>query len=64
MELSAIWYFSAILANAVVIGLLVYIAVLATAYYIERRIALRSRPRTYTLRKLNPGEERKWHDQF
>lgn len=41
MELSAIWYFSAILANAVVIGLLVYIAVLATAYYIERCLSLR-----------------------
>ena len=43
MELSAIWYLSAILANAVVIGLLVYIAVLVTAYYIERRIARRER---------------------
>ena len=41
MELSAIWYFSAILANAVVIGLLVYIAVLGTAYYIERCVSMR-----------------------
>ncbi len=41
MELSAIWYFSAILANAVVISLLIYIAILSTAYYIERRLVLR-----------------------
>ena len=59
MELPVIWYIAAIVANTAVIVLAVYIALLATAYYIERRIA-----RTYTLRKLNPGEERKWHDQF
>lgn len=64
MELPVIWYIAAIVTNTAVIVLAVYIALLATAYYIERRIALRSRPRTYTLRKLNPGEERKWHDQF
>lgn len=40
MELSSIWYFSAILANAAVIGLLVYIAILATAYYVERCLSL------------------------
>lgn len=57
MELSVIWYIAAIVANTAVIVLAVYIALLATAYYIERRIALR-------IRKLNPGEERKWHDQF
>lgn len=62
MELSTIWYVAAIVANTVVIVLAVYIALLATAYYIERRIARRSRPRTYTLRKLNPDEEREWHD--
>ena len=37
MELSVIWYIAAIVANTAVIVLAVYIALLATAYYIERR---------------------------
>ena len=41
MELSAIWYVVAIAANVTVIGLLIYIAILSTAYYIERRLVLR-----------------------
>ena len=43
MELSAIWYIAAIAANVAVIILIGYIAVLVTAYYIERRIAQRER---------------------
>ena len=43
MELSAIWYIAAIVANTAVIILIGYIAVLVTAYYIERRIARRER---------------------
>ena len=43
MELSTIWYIAAIIANGAVIVLAVYIAILATTYYIERRIARRGR---------------------
>lgn len=38
MELSAIWYVAAIAANVAVIVVFVYMAVLATACYIERRL--------------------------
>lgn len=38
MELSAIWYVAAIAANVAVIVVFVYMAVLATACYLERRI--------------------------
>ena len=37
MELSAIWYVAAIAANIVAIVVFVYVAVLATACYLERR---------------------------
>lgn len=43
MELSVIWYIAAIAANVAVIILAVYIGILVTAYYIERRIARRER---------------------
>lgn len=46
MELSVIWYIAAIVANTAVIILAIYIALLATAYYIERRIALREHTRS------------------
>ena len=38
MELSAIWYVAAIAANVAVIVVFVYMAVLATACYLERRL--------------------------
>lgn len=38
MNLSAIWYIAAIAANVAVIVVFVYMAVLATACYLERRI--------------------------
>lgn len=38
MELSAIWYVAAIAANVAVIIVFIYMAVLATACYLERRI--------------------------
>ena len=38
MELSAIWYVAAIAANVAVIVVFIYMAVLATACYLERRI--------------------------
>lgn len=38
MELSAIWYVAAIAANIVAIVVFVYMAVLATACYLERRL--------------------------
>ena len=38
MNLSAIWYIAAIAANVAVIIVFVYMAVLATACYLERRI--------------------------
>lgn len=38
MELSAIWYIAAIAANVAVIIVFVYMAVLATACYLERRL--------------------------
>ena len=41
MELSAIWYVVAIAANALVIALCIYIGVLSTAYYVERRAIIR-----------------------
>ena len=37
MELSAIWFFAAIAANVAVIIVFIYMAVLATACYLERR---------------------------
>lgn len=37
MNLSAIWYVAAIAANIVAIVVFVYVAVLATACYLERR---------------------------
>lgn len=43
MELSAIWYVSAVIANVVVLIVALYIVVLFTALYLERRIALRER---------------------
>lgn len=45
MELSVIWYVAAITANVAMIVLAVYIGILLTAYYIERRIVLRERAR-------------------
>lgn len=38
MELSAVWYIAAIAANVAVIIVFVYMAVLATACYLERRL--------------------------
>lgn len=38
MNLSAIWYIAAIAANVAVIVVFVYMAVLATACYLERRL--------------------------
>lgn len=38
MNLSAIWYIAAIVANVAVIVVFVYMAVLATACYLERRL--------------------------
>lgn len=38
MNLSAIWYIAAIAANVAVIIVFVYMAVLATACYLERRL--------------------------
>lgn len=38
MNLSVIWYIAAIAANVAVIVVFVYMAVLATACYIERRL--------------------------
>ena len=38
MELSAIWYVAASAANVAVIVVFVYMAVLATACYLERRL--------------------------
>lgn len=38
MELSAIWYVAAIAANVAVIIVFIYMAVLATACYLERRL--------------------------
>ena len=38
MELSAIWYIAAIAANVAVIIVFIYMAVLATACYLERRL--------------------------
>lgn len=38
MELSAVWYIAAIAANVAVIVVFVYMAVLATACYLERRL--------------------------
>ncbi len=38
MELSAIWYVAAIAANVAVIVVFVYMAVLATACYLECRL--------------------------
>lgn len=38
MNLSAIWYIVAIAANVAVIVVFVYVAVLATACYLERRL--------------------------
>ena len=38
MELSAIWYVATIAANVAVIVVFVYMAVLATACYLERRL--------------------------
>lgn len=55
MELSAIWYLSAILANALVMGLLIYIAILATAYYIERCLSLRESRRKEELKRRRAG---------
>lgn len=43
MELAAIWYISAVIANGAMIVLLVYIGILATSYRIERRRVLRKR---------------------
>ncbi len=43
MELAAIWYISAVIANGAMVILLVYIAILATGYWIERRRVLRKR---------------------
>ncbi len=37
MNLSAIWYIAAIAANVAVIIVFIYMAVLATACYLERR---------------------------
>ena len=38
MNLSVIWYIAAIAANVAVIVVFVYMAVLATACYLERRL--------------------------
>lgn len=38
MNLSVIWYIAAIAANVAVIIVFVYMAVLATACYLERRL--------------------------
>lgn len=38
MNLSVIWYIAAIAANVAVIIVFIYMAVLATACYIERRL--------------------------
>lgn len=38
MNLSAIWYIAAIAANVAVIVVFIYMAVLATACYLERRL--------------------------
>lgn len=43
MELSAIWYVSAIVFNSLAGGFVIYATVLVTARYIEDRIARRKR---------------------
>lgn len=43
MNLSAIWYIAAIVANVAVIVVFVYMAVLATACYLERRLSRQGR---------------------
>ena len=46
MELSAVWYIAAIAANVAVIIVFVYMAVLATACYLERRLDRQEREKT------------------